>query len=876
MSETFATTLPGPAGRSVRAVSLLRRLFSLLLLAGFTLAVAPRSLAQSEDRLAFDAALRSFEGQLWERAAAEFGAFAAAHPKSELKPEAEQRRLYAQAEVDFLKGDFPSAQRNFATYEAAFPGNPRAVLAAVREAEAALRMNKPDIALIPLGKPDQPFAKALAAGTPPEIVAVLFRGLLVRAEAQLLKTNQAEADATLVEAEKFAGSPEEKWVRWRRLTVLRSGSGNTNALAGATALLGLSNADPALAGRRAEAASLAGQIRLKFSQPQAAAEAFGQNLAPGTPAEYLREATLRLAELDLAAGDFLAARKRLESFLSAQPLDPEINALRMRLGQGLFRQYLQQGTNAEAVTLLTLAGQSYQMALTNGPSKELAGPLNLGRGWCLWEEGLRINSPDRIREAETNFLAAAAALPRGADQAVSRFKAADCQAFRKDWAGALTNYLGVARDYPDVVAVQSLVEPALQQAVIAATEAGDLANGQMAVGALLALNPRGEAVAQSALLVGQALSVRGRDVESTTLLEAFLKRFPETPLSAEIKLTLVSARLRSGDWISAVTELDRWIAVHTNHPSLARAEFDRWYAASRAGVITNAIEQVQALAARYPTNTSVLTAQLALAADFYSQGDFARAEQACVSVVTNVVWKGTGNWYRAKLLAAEAARRRQAWANASTNLFELLNDVALPDALVPSAFFALGELHLERPPEPGAAPLARFRSALEAFTRAGQFTNSAVAPAAVGKMADCHLQLATVSTNSYEIAAGLYRRVIDWPGVELASRSKATLGLGIVAEKLAALRSSGESVALLREAANHYLDVVHGKLLRPGEAVDAWWLKEGGREAGRVLEALGQWAQAVALYEQMGRELPAQKATWDARAAEARKRLIGE
>jgi outer membrane protein assembly factor BamD (BamD/ComL family) len=811
---------------------------------------------------------------LWERAAAELDAFSDTYPKSELKSEADQRRLYAQAELDLLRGDFPAAQRNFATYQAAYPANPRAVLAAVREAEAALRMNKPDIALIPLGKPEQPFTLALKAGTP---AAVLFRGLLVRAEAQTHKAEVAGAEATLVEAEKFAGTPDEKWVRWRRLVGLRQGAGTTNsALEAATALLALSNAEPKLAGRRSETASLVGQVRLRFGQPTGAAEAFAQNLAAGTTAEYLREATLRLAELDLAAGNFLAARQRLESFLSAQPQDPEINLLRLRLGQGLFRQYLQPGTNAEAATLLTLAAQSFQTALTNSPAPELVGPLNLGRGWCLWEEGQRLKNADRIREAETNFSAAVVALPHGVDQAVARFKTADCLAFRKDWAGALTHYLATAQGYPLVLAARSLAEPALQQAVIAATEAGDLANGQIAVGALLAMNPRGEAVAQSVLLVGQSLSVRGRDVESAALLEAFLKRFPTAPLSAEIKLTLVSARLRSGEWTNAVTELDRWIAVHTNHPALPRAEFDRWWAATRAGLITNAIEQVQILSARYPTHASVLTAQLALAADFYSQGDFARAEQACVSVVTNTAWKGTESWYRAKLLAAEAARRRQAWANASTNLFELLNDVALPDALVPSAYFALGELHLERPPEPGALPLANFRNALEAFTRAGQFTNSTLAPAAVGKMADCHLQLATLSTNSYEVAAGLYRRVAEWPGAELAPRCKATLGRGLIAEKLAAARTNGTAATLLREAANHYLDVVHGKLLRPGETADAWWLKEGGREAGRVLEALGQWAQAVALYEQLGRELPALKAIWEARAAETRRRLAAE
>jgi len=823
-----------------------------------------------EERIAFDAALRSFEGGLWERAATEFDGFAAKFPKSELKAEVEQRRLYAQAELDLARGAFQDAQRNFATYQAAHPTNPRAVLAAVREAEAALRMSKPDIAIIPLGQTNLPFAKALVAGVP---APVLFRGLLVRSEALSLKQDLAGAEASLLDAEKFSNTADEKWVRWRRLVLLRQ-SANKAQEAGeaAAAFLGLANGDTSLAERRAETASMVGQLRLKLGDAKGAAEAFSLNLAAGTASEYLREATLRLAELDLAAGDFLSARQRLEAFLGAQPNDPEINSLRLRLGQGLFRQYLQQGTNSESSTLLSLAAQSFQTALTNSPTPDLAGPLSLGLGWCQWEAGLRAANAELVREAETNFLAATRLLKRDVDQAVAQFKAGDCLAFRREWAGAVTNYLAAGRDYADIPGAATLIEPALAQAVIAATETGDLANAQLAAAKLVELNARLETLAPSTLLVGQALSLRGQSLDAVAILEGFLKRFPEAPLNAEIRLALVSTRLRSGDWANAVGELDRWISIHTNHPSLARAEVDRWWAATQAGLNTNAIEQVQQLSVRYPTNASVLTAQLALAADFFTQGDFARAEQACLSIVTNTAWKGSEGWYRAKLRAAESARRRQAWANASTNIFELLNDPTLPSALLPTAFFELGELHLVRPPESTAAQLGNFRSALEAFTRAGQFTNSTLAPAAMGKMADCHLQLATVSTNSYEVAAELYRRAAEWPGADLAVRCKATVGRGIVAEKVAALRGNGEAEALLRAALNHYLDVSHGKLLRPGERADGWWLKEAGREAGRLLEQMSRWSEAAALYEQLSRELPALRAVWEDKAAKARQR----
>jgi outer membrane protein assembly factor BamD (BamD/ComL family) len=855
-------SLARPAITSVRTLPL-RRLWSVM--CAFLLA------AQTpEERIAFDAALRAFEGGLWERAANEFDEFAGKYPKSELKAETEQRRLYAQAEIDLARGAFQDAQRNFATYQAAHPANPRAVLAAVREAEAALRMSKPDIAIIPLGQTNLPFAKALVAGGP---ASVLFRGLLVRSEVLSLKQDLAAAEASLLDAEKHANTADEQWVRWRRLVLLRQSADKAQAAGeAATAFLSLANGDASLVERRAETASMVGQLRLKLGDAKGASEAFSKNLAAGTASEYVREATLRLAELDLAAGNFLSARQRLEAFLGAQPNDPEINSLRLRLGQGLFRQYLQQGTDSESSTLLSLAAQSFQTALTNAPTPELAGPLSLGLGWCQWEAGVRAGNAERVREAETSFLAASRLLKRDVDQAVAQFKAGDCLAFRREWARAATNYLAAGRDYADIPGTATLIEPALAQAVIAATEAGDLASAQLAAAKLVALNARLEALTTSTLLVGQALSLRGQSLDAVAILEGFLTRFPDAPLNAEIKLALVSTRLRSGDWTNAVGELDRWIAIHTNHPSLPRAEVDRWWAATQAGLVTNAIEQVQQLAARYPTNASVLTAQLALAADFFTQGDFARAEQTCLSIVTNSVWKGSEGWHRAKLRAAESARRRQAWANASTNIFELLNDPALPSPLLPTAFFELGELHLDRPPDPTAAPLANFRNALEAFTRAGQFTNSSLAPVAIGKMADCHLQLATVSTNSYEVAAELYRRAAEWSGADVAVRCKATVGRGMVAEKVAGLRGNGEAEALLRLALNHYLDVSHGKLLRPGERADGWWLKEAGREAGRLLEQMSRWTEAAALYEQLARELPALRAVWEDKAAKARQR----
>ena len=341
----------------------------------------------------------------------------------------------------------------------------------------------------------------------------------------------------------------------------------------------------------------------------------------------------------------------------------------------------------------------------------------------------------------------------------------------------------------------------------------------------------------------------------------------------DVELAVISLDLREGVWTNAVTGLDRWIQVHTNHPSLVRAEFDRAWAAARAGASTNAVAQFAALASRYPTNAIAQTAMLWLAGHYSSLGDFARAEEACVSVVTNAAWQGTVGWYQARLWAAEAARRRQSLTSAREQLVTLLNDRSTPTNLVPSALFALGEILLEQPPAAGQPPLQGFQQALEAFTAAAQYTNFPVAVAALGKMADCHLQLASQSTNSYAKADELYRRVQSSATADISTRCKAAFGRGVVSEKLAVAAGESGGGPPGGEALNRYLEVLNGGLLRPGEVADPWWIKEAGREAGRLLEGQGRWQDAASLYDRLARELPAQRAAWELRATEVRRRM---
>src|SRR6187402_1165689 len=81
----------------------------------------PVAFGQGAERLAFDAALRAFESGLWERAVAGFTEFEGKFSKSPLLAESEQRRVFAQAESDFIRADYPAAAAGFAAYQRAHP-----------------------------------------------------------------------------------------------------------------------------------------------------------------------------------------------------------------------------------------------------------------------------------------------------------------------------------------------------------------------------------------------------------------------------------------------------------------------------------------------------------------------------------------------------------------------------------------------------------------------------------------------------------------------------------------------------------------------------------------------------------------------------------
>ena len=868
-----------PFGRGMRGVVLRGIVFL------WCLMTAGHAAVDVADDAAWNTALRDFDLQTWDRAEKSLGEYLERFPQSAHGAEATQRRDYAHAEVLFSRGDFAGATSAFASFQHQHPQAPRAALAAVREASARLQTGDAAGAVRTLVDPDSAFARALAAGSPPD---VLFRGLMVQAQAWLAASDPVRAVQTLESAKPWGQPPVGEFSRLQTLAIAREKIGDPTAVSAAQEAVDLAAREPSLAAQRPSSIAFLADLLVRMSKPEAAAEWYQRNLASGVPLEYQRQATLELTRQRLAAGDIAGARQRLEAFLATQALDPEILPLRLLLGQVLFRQYeavREQANLAEASALLNLAGSQYLLILTNGPKPEIAGPASMGRGWCLWEEGATRNGTNRLVEAETNFLNAVRLLPEGEGRHRARFKVGDCQLARGDAARALASYRQVAEESSSNPAFVSLTESSWRQVGVAAAQLQDRGVLLLARDKLLALNPRSEATVRTTLLASQLLLRLGDGDQSRLLLSNFLAQSADSPFRPDLELALAGSDLRAQRWSNAIPELDQWISANPQHPQLPRAMWDRAWAMAQARMLTNAALEFARLAAQFPAAASAGQAQLWLADDYFSRREYDRAGLACNILITNEVWRGKPEWYRAKFLAAESARKLENWRDAGILLFDLLNDKEVPAFMLPSAYFALGEFFLSCPPDeiklPDASsdksPDAAYNKALEAFRKVASYTNSPLSPAAMGWMANCYLQKAARATNFYGTAIELYGQVLRTSTADSAVRSEAAFGGARAFEswavKLAASGDLSQAREIREGAVNQLLDLLHGKWLQPGEAPDPSLVEKAGRLAGEIFESMGRWGDASRLYRWLAGELPVQKAAWEAKAATAARQV---
>ncbi len=757
-----------------------------------------------------------------------------------------------------------------ATFLERFPESPRRLEAAVLEAAALTEAGDLARARARLSEPDGPFQSTLRAAPDNPWAA---RGSLHLARLQEQLKDYEAARQTLTQLTRLPLPPPVDWERRLALAGVEFAAGRpAESLALVTNLwTAVTNqVEPALLAR---ASLLEGRAFAGLEQWGPALAAFERALAPALPAADRRLALARVLELAGRPATAGPARAVLERFLEQQPRDALADTARLGLGRSLLLEFRQLAAApgpappeaaAERTNLLQRARARFEQVLTNQPPGPEVPLALLYHAWTFWEEG-----PARLAEALEGFREATLRLPPVEDQARARFQWAECQLRTGEAAGAATNFWLVATSYVEVPLPAEVRGRALLGVVRAALETADFGAATTAAERLRSMTGQEEWSEEADLLIAEAYLQARQPEPARAQYEAFLQRHPRSARIPEVRLAIGHAFEQRGDYGAALSAYASWLANYaTNQVAtglLARATFDLARVTHRVDPGPGSLALLTNFVARFPDDPNAPLAQYLVADQYINEGDYARAELAFLDKVLDPARAQPGEElpYRARLMAGKVAVYRQAWQSARDHFDWILTNGPLnvvnspiPEAVVVEAYLLRGDLFILEPPTPGRDPLVPYAEALNVFTKVVEhFPTNVLTPRAWGRIGDCNLQLATVDPGRYDAAAAAYRRVIESDAASDV-RSLAEVGLGIVLGKQADLKPAAEQAALQDAAMTHFLNVLYGRNLRPGDVPDPRWVRQAGLEAGLLAEVRRQWDVAAAVYKRLVLELP--------------------
>jgi len=627
----------------------------------------------------------------------------------------------------------------------------------------------------------------------------------------------------------------------------------------------------------ADTRALAGSMLEQLNRPAEALAAYEPNLQKDVSPKWRAQALARVVDLAQASGGPASALQKLE-LLSSQQLDePARDLVQLTMGElrlRLFRD-LPPTERSDPARYSPAASNHLFGALrhftnlvtvfTNSP---YAGKAWLDRGWCHWELA---QWPD----AATAFAEASRRLASGVDRAKAVFKLGDSQFQLAQFDAALTNYARVAREFGDVPEVkEGLLDQAYYQMIQSAIRTGNQAEAESAVNALLAQFPGNFYAERGLLLVGQFLIDVRNPARSRDVLENFSNRFQDSILAPERERAIARTFELEENWPEAVAIYDRWLARFTNHVSRPVAEFDRAFALSQAGNLTNALAGFTNFVSHYPENPLTPKALVWIGNHYDNHQEYAPAEfyyQLLFSGPYYTNWPVTRLTYQARIFASRSAFQRQLYGDAKSYLTKLLNltpcaaggDASAvtnccPRDIYAEGLFAFGDVFSA---DPAQEEVQRFGTARTAFERlVNEFPESPLVPSALGRMGEVNLQL-----GAFEGATNAFLACMNHPEATVSDRSRAELGLGRTFERLAESRPASEQAPLLVAAREHYLNVFYQRNLdnERGEIPDNTWIQQACELAARLAIRQQEWANAARLYERLREMLPVLEGYYD-------------
>jgi TolA-binding protein len=896
---TTSLPYPHPPARS-RALTL-GAFLALTLTAALLLPTLPAHAQAPAERLAYDAAVRALQSGFAEKAATDLAAFRAQNPTSALVPDAvlleararvelnqpepaiallqerlesigslKDQALHLIGETHLRRADFPAAAKAFHRLILETPNSPLVLQAGFGEALAHFRAGEFTTAASLLANPTNAFPTA-ATAQPNHELAV--RGQLLLAEAHLRSTNTQAAAESLNLLTNRPLTPVQSWEREFLVTsLLLTNQQPEAATQAATRLVSLADA-AASRDLLARSHTTLAETWLRANNPDAAFAALTNNLTDATPQEWRRDAILGLAQIPLAPPRLDAAATLFASLTNtpAPPNDLAASAARVALAEIRLQQHFATPKPSAPSPRLEEARSLLAATATNTPSPLVAGRAWYGLGWCALVS-------DQPAAATPAFQQAANLLPTSTAQALALFKLGDAFLASTNYPAALTNYLRVIRDYanqPDVRA--SIRERALYQGALAALEAGHLDLATELAGRAILEFPEGTFRDDTRVLYGQALARLDPPHRARDILQQLSGRLVDSPQLPELRLAVARSHLRERSWNAALLQLDEWTRAHPAHPGLPRAEFERAWAAFKAGEESKAYTIYTNFLARFPDNPAAPQAQMWVADHLFRTGNFAAAEGSYQLVFQRTNWPVSRLTFESRLMAGRAAFARQGYKDAKPYFRWLIangppavTNSPIPSELVARAYFALGDAFLFDPESDD-----KLTDAMNAFVYViEKFPDLRESILAQGKLANCHLQRAELDPSqaaaAYAEAARLYLAILQTPAADIATRSQAEVGLALVRQKQAARAPGPEKDQLRKESLDRLLSVFHGGNLRPGETASPFWLNRAGIEAARLAESLGLRDQSAAVYESLANTFPASAPAFRQRAAQLR------
>jgi TolA-binding protein len=828
----------------------------------------------------FGQAKESFNTTLYKRAEGDFADFAKKFPASPHLPEAillqarsrlEQSNyagaiellaasegvvgaqkdefVYWQGETRLREGKNDLASALFGRVMTEFPASGRRLDAAVKQAAAKAKLGQWQAIVESLGPTNGVFQTLAATNSGSEVA---FQGYLLMSEAQLARSNYAAAEAVLEPLGKRALNPTNAWA-WHYLGGrIRLGAGKVQeALDNTTNLMELA-VKTGLPALQAETVAFRAEVLEGLGRTNEALLAFTNNLSGNIPAGRQRQALLKTAQLSLDQNRIEDGAVLLERFTKLMPPPVSLDLSLVKLGQLRLHQFLDwlalggtpnAKTNAPLATNHLQQAQScFQTVAKDFPKTPWLGEALLDLGWCFWLQ-------DKMSESRQAFQGAVEHLDPGIDRARARFKLGDAQFRDKDYAGAVTNYSAVLKEFGAVPEVRTnLFEPALYQIVRAGLAGGGLAAASNALDQLMVAYPKGFQTDGAVLVFGQQMGGQGSPAKARELFEAFIKQVPDAALRAEIELAIARTYEQENNWAKAGERYDEWLPRFTNHAARAEAMYYRAQALDRAGNETNAYSGFTNFVAEFPKHPLTPYAQWRVADYYYEKGAYRAAENDYQIIGGN--WPRTELGYQALLMAGRAAYARQGWNDAAEYFSKLAKETNCPVDLHFQALFAYGDTLMNQDSHD-------YLNARKVFdTICQQYATNYLAVLATGQKASCLLQLA--GTNS-ELASALeaFCAVTNSPQADAKARSIAKVGMGVVLEKQAEGAPGPEQAAALRwQALNQYVDVLFGTCLKENETGDEYWTRVAGREAVRLAFQMQEWLKVVKICERVAERLP--------------------